>query len=167
MVNPAGFTIHSAVHLARSDAHFVIHLHTDAGVAVSATNEGLLPLTQHALIILPHLAYHDYEGIALNLEERERIVRDLGDKRVMLLRNHGTLAVGETAAQAWLGVFFLERACKQQCLALAGGRERALLAPEEAQAEVREQTKAMPMVAGLAWPGLLRRLNRMSPGYDS
>lgn len=166
-VNPAGFTIHSAVHLARPDAHFVIHLHTDGGVAVSAHSEGLLPLTQHALIVLPGLAYHDYEGIALNLEERERIVQDLGDKRAMLLRNHGTLAVGETAAQAWLAIFFLERACRQQCLALAAGRQGVLTAPEEAQAEVREQTKAMPMVAGLAWPGLLRRLNRLSPGYDA
>ena len=166
-INPAGFTIHSAVHMARADAHFVIHLHTDAGVAVSAHGDGLLPLTQHALIALPGLAYHDYEGIALNLEERERIVRDLGDKQVMLLRNHGTLAVGETAAQAWLGVFFLERACRQQCLALAAGRQGVLFAPDEAQAEVREQTKAMPMVASLAWPGLLRRLNRLSPGYDA
>jgi ribulose-5-phosphate 4-epimerase/fuculose-1-phosphate aldolase len=166
-VNPAGFTIHSAVHMARPDAHYVIHLHTDAGVAVSATRDGLLPITQHALIAIPRLAYHDYEGIALNLEERERIVRDLGDKTVMLLRNHGTLAVGETAAQAWLGIFFLERACKQQCLALSGGHERVLMAPDEAQAEVREQTRAMPMVAGLAWPGLLRRLNRLSPGYDA
>ncbi|MBW3558463.1 MAG: class II aldolase/adducin family protein [Proteobacteria bacterium] len=166
-VNPAGFTIHSAVHLARADAHYVIHLHTDAGVAVSAHSEGLLPLTQHALIALPGLAYHDYEGIAVNLEERERIVRDLGDKRVMLLRNHGTLALGETAAQAWLGAFFLERACRQQCLALAAGRQGVLLASQEAQVEVREQTRAMPMVAGLAWPGLLRRLNRLSPGYDA
>ena len=166
-VNPAGFTIHSAVHMARPDAHFVIHLHTDAGVAVSAQADGLLPITQHALIALPRLAYHDYEGIALNLEERERMVRDLGDNQVMLLRNHGTLAVGETAAQAWLAVFFLERACKQQCLALAGGRDRILSAPEEAQAEVREQTRAMPMAAALAWPGLLRRLDRLSPGYDA
>lgn len=167
LVNPAGFTIHSAIHLARPDAHYVIHLHTDAGVAVSAQTDGLLPLTQHALIALPWLAYHDYEGIALNPEERERIVRDLGEKRVMLLRNHGTLALGETAAQAWLGAFFLERACRQQCLALAGGRDRVMTAPEEAQAEVREQTRMMPMVAGLAWPGLLRRLNRLSPGYDA
>ncbi|MDP8916940.1 MAG: class II aldolase/adducin family protein [Pseudomonadota bacterium] len=166
-INPAGFTIHSAVHAARPDAHFVIHLHTDAGVAVSAQTDGLLPLTQHALIALPRLAYHDYEGIALNLDERERIVADLGDKSVMLLRNHGTLAVGETAAQAWLGAFFLERACRQQTLALSAGRERVLIAPESAQAEVREQTAGLPMVAGLAWPGLLRRLNRRSPGYDS
>lgn len=166
-INPAGFTIHSAVHAARPDAHFVIHLHTDAGVAVSAQTDGLLPLTQHALIALPRLAYHDYEGIALNLDERERIVADLGDKSVMLLRNHGTLAVGETAAQAWLAAFFLERACRQQTLALSAGRERVLIAPEAAQAEVREQTAGLPMVASLAWPGLLRRLNRKSPGYDS
>jgi ribulose-5-phosphate 4-epimerase/fuculose-1-phosphate aldolase len=166
-INPAGFTIHSAVHAARPDAHFVIHLHTDAGVAVSAQADGLLPLTQHALIALPRLAYHDYEGIALNLDERQRIVADLGDKTVMLLRNHGTLALGETAAQAWLGIFFLERACRQQTLALTAGRERVLMAPDEAQAEVRAQTAAMPMVAGLAWPGLLRRLNRRSPGFDS
>lgn len=166
-INPAGFTIHSAIHAARPDAHFVIHLHTDAGVAVSAQADGLLPLTQHALIALPRLAYHDYEGIALNLDERERIVADLGSASVMLLRNHGTLGVGETAAQAWLGIFFLERACRQQTLALAAGRDRVLIAPQAAQAEVREQTAAMPMVASLAWPGLLRRLNRESPGYDS
>ena len=102
-INPAGFTIHSAVHAAREDAHYVMHLHTDQGVAVSAQKEGLLPLTQHALIVLPRLAYHDYEGIALNLDERERLVNDLGDKALMLLRNHGTLAVGPTAADCWTG----------------------------------------------------------------
>ena len=166
-VNPAGFTIHSAVHAAREDAHFVIHLHTDQGVAVSAQKEGLLPLTQHALIALPRLAYHDYEGIALNLDERQRIVADLGDKSVMLLRNHGTLAVGSTAAQAWVGIFFLERACLQQTLALTAGRDGVLTAPPEAQEEVRAQTAGMPMIAQLAWPGLLRRLNRELPGYDA
>ena len=166
-VNPAGFTIHSAVHAAREDAQFVIHLHTDAGVAVSAQAEGLLPLTQHALIVLPQLAYHDYEGIALNLDERQRIVADLGSKSVMLLRNHGLLALGPSAAAAWLGIFFLQKACLQQTLALSGGRDRVLLAPDAAQDEVRGQTAAMPMVAQLAWPGLLRRLNRQLPGYDS
>ena len=127
----------------------------------------LLPLTQHALIALPRLAYHDYEGIALNLDERQRIVADLGDKSVMLLRNHGTLAVGATAAQAWVGIFFLERACLQQTLALTAGREGVLAAPETAQEEVRDQTAGMPMIAQLAWPGLLRRLNRQLPGYDA
>src|SRR5271168_3348139 len=92
-INPAGFTIHSAIHAAREDAHFVMHLHSDQGVAVSAQAEGLLPLSQHALIVMPRLAYHDYEGIALNLDERERLVADLGEtKTLMLLRNHGTLA---------------------------------------------------------------------------
>ena len=166
-INPAGFTIHSAVHAARDDAHFVMHLHTDQGVAVSAQREGLLPLTQHALIALPRLAYHDYEGIALNLDERERIVADLGDKSIMLLRNHGTLAVGATAAQAWTGIFFLERACLQQTMALSAGRDAVLFAPEAAQEEVRGQTAGMPMIAQLAWPGLLRRLNRQLPGYDA
>ncbi|HEX8569362.1 MAG TPA: class II aldolase/adducin family protein [Caulobacteraceae bacterium] len=166
-INPAGFTIHSAIHAAREDAHFVIHLHTDQGVAVSAQKDGLLPLTQHALIALPRLAYHDYEGIALNLDERQRIVADLGDKAVMLLRNHGTLAVGATAAQAWVGIFFLERACLQQTLALTAGRDGVLDAPAEAQDEVRAQTAGLPMIAQLAWPGLLRRLNRQLPGYDA
>src|SRR5471032_1940345 len=104
-INAAGFTIHSAIHAARDDAHFVMHLHSDQGVAVSAQQEGLLPLSQHALVVLPMLAYHDYEGIALNLEERQRLVADLGDKSVMLLRNHGTLAVGRTAADCWVGMF--------------------------------------------------------------
>src|SRR3954469_85667 len=95
-INPAGFTIHSAIHAAREDAHFVMHLHSDDGVAVAAQAQGLMPITQHSLIVLPRLAYHDYEGIALNLDERERLVASLGDKTLMLLRNHGTLATGET-----------------------------------------------------------------------
>ncbi len=166
-INPAGFTIHSAIHIARPDAHFIMHLHSDQGVAVAAQAAGLLPLTQHALAVLPALAYHDYEGIALNLDERERLARDLGSKTLMLLRNHGTLAVGATAAEAWLGLFFLERACRQQIMALTAGRDGVLIAPEAAQAEVRAQTLrgAVPMAARLAWPGLLRLLDRRSPGY--
>src|ERR1700712_4864616 len=128
-INPAGFTIHSAIHAARDDAHYVMHLHTDQGVAVSIHAEGLLPLSQHALVALPQLTYHDYEGIALNLDERERIVADLGDKKLMMLRNHGTLAIGSTAAECWLRMFYLERACKQQVMALSIGRENILLAP--------------------------------------
>lgn len=167
-INPAGFTIHSAIHAAREDAQCVIHLHTDAGVAVSAQAHGLLPLTQHALIVLPHLAYHDYEGIALNLDERERIVADLGDKTTLLLRNHGTLAVGSSAASAFVSIFFLERACAQQVLALSAGMGGALNAPEAAQAEVASQVKGgVGMAGGLAWPALLRKLDRSSPGYDS
>lgn len=165
-INPAGFTIHSAVHAAREDAHYVMHLHTDQGVAVSTHKEGLLPLAQQALIVLPQLAYHDYEGIALNLDERERLVADLGDKKLMMLRNHGTLSAGSTAAECWMGMFFLERACKQQVMALSAGRDNVMMAPDHAQAEVRSQTGGgLGMIAGLAWPGCLRKLDRESPGY--
>jgi ribulose-5-phosphate 4-epimerase/fuculose-1-phosphate aldolase len=168
-VNPAGFTIHSAIHAAREDAMFVLHVHTDAGVAVSTHEEGLLPLTQHALIVLPSLAYHDYEGIALHLDERQRIVRDLGSCHAMLLRNHGTLALGATAGAAFLNLFMLERACAQQVMALSAGRGGVRLAPQAARDEVRAQM-AGPMAAMasmLAWPGLLRRVQRESPGFDA
>jgi len=166
-INPAGFTIHSAIHAARADANVVMHLHTEAGVAVSAQAEGLLPLSQYALAIIPRLAYHDYEGIALDLDERERLVADLGEKHTMLLRNHGTLAVGATAAEAWLFIFALERACRQQVLALSGGREHVLIAPQAAQDAVRRQTLKFGGLAPLAWPGLLRKLDRELPGYDA
>jgi ribulose-5-phosphate 4-epimerase/fuculose-1-phosphate aldolase len=167
-INPAGFTIHSAIHAAREDAMAVIHLHTDAGVAVSTHKSGLLPLTQHALIALPQVAYHDYEGIALNLDERERIVKDLGDKNLLLLRNHGTLAVGATAAAAFMGIYYLERACQMQVLALSAGQEGVLHAPEAAQEEVRGQVRGGPgMIGQLGWPALLRKLDRASPGYDT
>ncbi|MDR3473033.1 MAG: class II aldolase/adducin family protein [Devosia sp.] len=169
-INPAGFTIHSAIHAAREDARFVMHLHSDQGVAVAAQAEGLLPLSQHALIVLPRLAYHDYEGIALNLDERERLVADLGDKTLMLLRNHGTLSVGESAAGCWAGMFYLERACKQQVMALAGGRDAVLLAPQAAIDTVRRQAAArgpgMEAIGKLAWDGCLRRLEREGSGYD-
>ena len=168
-VNPAGFTIHSAIHAAREDAMFVLHVHTDAGVAVSTHAEGLLPLTQHALIVLPSLAYHDYEGIALNLDERQRIVRDLGGCQAMLLRNHGTLALGATAGAAFLNLFMLERACAQQVMALSAGRDGVRLAPQTAQDEVRAQMSGpmAAMASALAWPGLLRRVQRESPGFDA
>ena len=167
-INPAGFTIHSAIHASREDAHYVMHLHTDQGVAVAAQAEGLLPLSQHALIVLPQLAYHDYEGIALNLDERERLVADFGDKTLFLLRNHGTLSVGRTAAECWTGMFFLERACKQQVMALTAGRDKVLIAPQAAQDEVRNQmSRGMAGAGRLAWPGCLRLLDRESPGYDA
>ena len=167
-INAAGYVIHSAVHGAREDARFVIHVHTDQGVAVSAQAEGLLPLSQHAMAVLPHLAYHNYEGIALHLDERERLVRDLGDKSLMMLRNHGTLATGATAGEAWVGLFHLERACKMQVMALSAGRDRVLLAPENAQEDVRKVVGGgLGPMSQLPWPGLLRRLDRHSPGYDA
>lgn len=167
IVNPAGFTIHSAVHAAREDAKFVIHLHTVNGVGVAAQREGLLPISQNACLLQYQVAYHGYEGLALNHDERERLVADLGDKPLMLLRNHGTLAVGETAAQAWIGIFFLERACAQQVAALSGGLENVLTAPDAAQAETKEQGRGIGFISALAWPGALRQLDRKSPGYDA
>ena len=167
-INPAGFTIHSAIHAAREDALCVMHLHTDCGVGVSAQAEGLLPISQNHLIIIPQLAYHGYEGVALNHDERERLVADLGTKNLMMLRNHGTLAVGASAAETWTAMYFLERACAQQVAALSGGRDHILVAPQEAQETVLGQTsRGMGAVAKLAWPGLLRKLDRHLPGYDA
>ena len=167
-INPAGFTIHSAIHAAREDALCVMHLHTDAGVGVSAQAEGLLPISQNALLLLPSLAFHDYEGVALNLDERERLVHDLGMRPLMLLRNHGTLSCGPSAAATWMQMFFLERACAQQVAALSGGRDKVLFAPEAAQDEASRQAGAMGVgaVGKLAWPGLLRKLARSLPGFD-
>jgi ribulose-5-phosphate 4-epimerase/fuculose-1-phosphate aldolase len=164
-VNAAGFTIHSALHQAREDARFVMHLHTDAGVAVAAQKHGLLPISQFALIALPRLAYHDYESIAFNLDERERLVADMGDKDMMLLRNHGTLAIGGTAGDCWTWMYFLERACKIQVLALSTGRDGLIDCTEQSLAEVKVQT-SWGVGGFLAWPGCLRRLDRESPGYD-
>ena len=166
-INPAGFTIHSAVHAAREDAHFVIHLHTEAGVGVAAQKDGLLPISQNACLLQHQVAYHGYEGLALNHDERGRLVADLGDKPLMLLRNHGTLAVGRTAAEAWIGIYFLERACRQQVAALSAGPDGVLIAPDAALAETLEQGKGIAFVAGLAWPGALRQLDRRLPGYDA
>ena len=166
-INPAGFTIHSAIHANREDAHFVMHLHSDHGVAVAAQAEGLLPLSQHSLIVLPKLAYHDYEGIALNLDERERLVADIGDKTLMLLRNHGTLSVGETAANCWVGMYYLERACTMQVGAMTAGRDKVLLAPQASQDEVRGQASGPAVGGALAWPACLRKLDRDLPGYDA
>ncbi|MCG8591849.1 MAG: class II aldolase/adducin family protein [Proteobacteria bacterium] len=165
-VNPAGFTIHSAVHRARADAHCVVHLHTIHGQAVSAQKTGLLPLTQTAMILHGDVAYHDYEGIAEDLAERERIVRDLGDKHVLMLRNHGTLTVGETVSDAWLRMYQLERACEAQVAAMAGG---AIL--NDAPGGTAEKTAALASAGivsvgrELAWPALMRRLDRLDPSY--
>src|SRR5215204_6124630 len=120
-INPAGFTIHSAVHAAREDAMCVMHLHTDNGIAVSAQADGLIPISQQALFVLSSLGYHDYEGLALKDEEKPRLVADLGKKTFLILRNHGLLTVGQSVPDAFLSMFLLERACRIQILAQAGG----------------------------------------------
>ena len=165
-INPAGFTIHSAVHAAREDALCVMHLHTDYGIAVSAQKNGLLPLSQQAMFALSSLAYHDYEGLALDEEEKPRLVADFGDKKFLILRNHGLLTVGRTAAEAFLGMFLLERACKIQILAQTGGGELSPI-PNTILAKVAAQMDAVTVGQGSArtWPGLLRKLDRIDPTY--
>ncbi|NWB09099.1 class II aldolase/adducin family protein [Pseudomonas sp. D5002] len=167
-INGAGFVIHSAIHEAREDARFVIHLHTDDGVALASHREGLLPLNQRSLSVIPRLAYHDYEGIAEDLDERERIATSLGEHSMLVLRNHGTLAVGPTAAEAWLRIYSLEKAASTQIKALSIGREGVLNAPLSAQATVREQIKRRPRALdpAIIWPAILRKVDRESPGYD-
>ncbi|MDQ3223867.1 MAG: class II aldolase/adducin family protein, partial [Gemmatimonadota bacterium] len=138
ITNAAGFTIHSALHMARPDAQAVMHLHTPHGQAVSAHSEGLLPLTQTAMLIREDVAFHDYEGVAVDLDERERLIANIGDKGAMLLRNHGTLTVGETVGEAFLKLYFLERACEAQILALSAG-EANLNRPPQGSPEVTAQ----------------------------
>jgi ribulose-5-phosphate 4-epimerase/fuculose-1-phosphate aldolase len=165
-INPAGFVIHSAVHAARADAQCVMHLHTDAGVAVSAQRDGLLPISQNALFPLAALAYHDYEGVALREDEKARLVRDLGQCAFMILRNHGTLTVGSSVSDAFLAMFVLERACRIQLLAQSGGGD-VIRVPEAILAGIAAQGQAATRGLGgqLAWPGLLRKLDRIDPSY--
>ena len=166
-INPAGFTIHSAVHAARDDALCVMHTHSINGVAVSAQEGGLLPLSQQSLGVLASLGYHDYEGIALNEGEKARLVQDLGANTNLMLRNHGLLTVGATPADAFVAMYFFEAACMIQVRAQAGG---AALLPigQPILDGIKQQIAAVTrgMGAGaLVWPGLLRRLDRRNPGY--
>ncbi len=164
IVNAAGFTIHSAVHMSRHDANCVIHVHTVAGTAVASSKCGLLPLNQTALIVYHDVAYHDYEGIAFDHAERPRLVADLGEKNTMLLRNHGTLALGTTVAEAFLRIYNLERACQMQVATLSAGAEPVY--PNEAvQALVRKQAESVSFVAGLAWSAALRLLDEKDASY--
>jgi len=165
-INPAGFTIHSAVHAAREDALCVIHLHTEFGIAVSAQENGLLPISQQSLFVLASLGYHDYEGLALNEEEKPRLVSDLGSKTFLILRNHGLLTVGPTVADAFLSMFLLERACRIQILAQAGGSKLVPI-PEKIFAQHPMQEAVVTEGGGgrLVWPGLLRKLDRMGANY--
>ena len=165
-VNEAGFTIHSAVHGARHDAACVIHTHTTAGMAISAQEDGLLPLTQHSLRFYGRLGYHNYEGIADDLDERQRLVRDLGDHPAMILRNHGLLATGRSIAEAWSNIYYLERACQAQ-LAAASGGARLRLVPEEAARHTAQQWKMfVERPEGRRdWPALKRLLDSIDPSY--
>ncbi|MCA3177399.1 MAG: class II aldolase/adducin family protein [Burkholderiaceae bacterium] len=166
-VNRAGFVIHGAIHEARPEVACVLHTHTRAGVAVSARQDGLLPLSQQATLVMGSLAYHDYEGIAVRDDERARLQRDLGAHDCMILRNHGLLTVGMTIADAFWRMYTLESACRIQVDAQHGGG-RLVLVDRQIVDGVTEAVSAVSDAhpARLAWPALRRRLDEVSPGYD-
>lgn len=166
VINPAGFTIHSAVHAARPDVACVVHTHTRAGVAVSAQAAGLLPLSQTSLFPLASLGYHDYEGVALNEDEKPRLVADLGDKAFLILRNHGLLTAGSSVADAFLYMYLLETACQTQLMAQSGGGELRLIDDRILAGILAQADQVTKGLGGqLAWPGLLRKLDRNDPSY--
>jgi ribulose-5-phosphate 4-epimerase/fuculose-1-phosphate aldolase len=174
-VNQAGFVIHGAIHEARPDAQCVVHTHTLAGCAVAAQRDGLLPVNQISLEFHGRVAYHDYEGIVYDLEERQRLVRNLADQPVMIMRNHGLLTVGRSVAQAFLRMYYLEKACEIQ-LAAQGSGQPLLLPAEDICRRAERQFNAPPAAAAphmltdpneldLAWNALLRLLDRLDPSY--
>lgn len=166
-INPAGFTIHSALHAARHDVKVAIHLHSDAGVAVAAQKGGLRPISQLAMNIMNDIAYHDYEGLALEEDEKVRLVGDLGEKNLMILRNHGTLAVGDHPFSAYVRLYLLERACKIQVMAQAGGE--LVEWDQKMQNRVFGQSSEIAsneLFKEIAWAAVLDRVRRESPGFD-
>lgn len=169
-INPAGFTIHSAVHMARPEVAAVMHTHTPAGVSVASQEKGLLPLTQHAMAVYDHVAYHGYEGISMDLDERERIAGDFGDKNILFLRNHGLLTAGPTVAETFVWLYRAERACRMQ-LALQQVNAELIRIPEDVQKATIERNRKNNSPEGYRpigkneWPALLRKLDRVNPGY--
>ncbi len=166
-INPAGFTIHSAIHEARSDANCVVHLHTTEGVALSTLEEGLQPYSQQSLFPLSSLSYHAYEGVALNPEEKARLVRDLGNTQFMILRNHGLLTCADSIPNAFLFMFILQRACEIQLKAQATG-QKLIPIHSSILKGISTQVDAVTKQAGgeLAWPGIKRRVSRHFPGFE-
>lgn len=164
-VNKAGFVIHSAIHMARPEINCVLHTHTRAGIAVSCLEDGLMPINQHSLMFYDRLAYHDYEGIALDLDERERLVRDLGDRKAMVLRNHGLLTAGRTVPEAFSLMYYLEQSCRIQIdLMATGGKINRL--SDNVSRHTAEQFANSPVPCGeREWPALLRLLDAKDPSY--
>jgi ribulose-5-phosphate 4-epimerase/fuculose-1-phosphate aldolase len=165
-INPAGFTIHSAIHAARDDARCVLHTHSLNGVAVSATKQGVVPISQQSVFVLSSLGYHDYEGVALHEGEKPRLVRDLGDKSFLMLRNHGILTVGATIPDAFLLMYLFESACTIQIRAQSTHGELITIDPKiVAGATMMAKQVTRSAGGGLAWPGLLRKLDRIDRSY--
>ena len=167
-VNPAGFTIHSAIHGARHDAQCVLHTHTLNGIAVSAQKAGVLPISQQSIFVLSGISYHDYEGVALRDDEKPRLVADLGTtNNFLMLRNHGLLTLGATIPEAFLSMYLFETVCTIQVRAMSGGTELTHVDPHII-ATAQEQSRVGTLGVGggtLTWPGLLRRLDRMDTSY--
>jgi ribulose-5-phosphate 4-epimerase/fuculose-1-phosphate aldolase len=164
-VNRAGFLIHAAVHKARPDVLCVMHTHTAAGIGVSAQEQGLLPISQHAMRFWKRIGYHDYEGIVLDEAEQERLIRDLGQHQAMILRNHGLLACGRSVRDAFEIMYYLERACQAQISALAGG-SKIVIPPEEViEKTARQFERPNRPPTERDWPALIRLLDRLDPSY--
>lgn len=167
-VNPAGFVIHSAVHEARADAQCVIHTHTRAGVAVAAQKNGLLPISQQSTFVLGSLAYHGYEGVAFREEEKPRLVADMGGANFLMLSNHGLLTCGATIADAFLSMYVFESACQIQISAQSGGGELTQVHPQIIEGVAHAMKVQTGGLGGqFAWPALLRKLDKIEPGYNS
>ena len=165
-INPAGFTIHSAIHAAREDVRCVLHTHSINGVAVSTSRQGVLPISQQSIFVLASLGYHDYEGVALHEGEKPRLVRDLGDKMFFTLRNHGLLTVGASVSDAFLQMYLFESACTIQLRAQAASTELIPIDPKiVAGATMAAKQVTRSMGSSLAWPGLLRKLDRVDRSY--
>ncbi len=165
-INPAGFTIHSAIHAAREDAICVLHVHSVNGAAVSAQQDGVLPISQQSIFVLSSLAYHDYEGVALRADEKPRLARDLGPKSFFMLRNHGLITIADNVPDAFLRMYTFESACMIQVRAQAGGGKLIHIDPRII-ASAQQQAETVTEAAGgaLAWPAMLRKLDRIDPSY--
>jgi ribulose-5-phosphate 4-epimerase/fuculose-1-phosphate aldolase len=168
-INPAGFVIHSAIHAAREDAQCVLHTHSINGVAVSAQKHGILPISQQSMLVLGSLGYHDYEGVAVHPEEKPRLVRDLGDNVFLMLRNHGLLTVGPAVADAFLAMYMFEATCMIQLRAMAGNSELVSVDPKLIEINKRAMRVVTRGVGGgaLAWPAMLRKLDRTDSSFRS
>lgn len=166
-INEAGYVIHGAVHAGRPDVMCVIHTHSPAGMAVSAQADGLLPLTQNAMLFYEQIGYHDYEGIAVDLDEQRRLVDDLGPHRAMILRNHGLLTAGRSIAEAFNAMFFLENACRAQVAAMAGGRQLNYPSEDAARKTAAVSREHSLEAANRDWPALRRLADRLDESYKT
>ena len=170
-INPAGYTIHSAIHIGRENAGCVMHTHTSAGLGVATQKDGLLPLTQMALAVIANTGYHDYEGPAFDLEERERLISDLQNLNILILRNHGLLTVGKTVAEAFMWMYRAERACRFQLSFQKAGAEAQQISKSVQEVSIERARKAISStghrpIGDFEWPALIRKLHRQNPGFD-